>query len=75
MIPGKSTVILYAGAEKPNTMYTVPQLVGKTAAEANVAATNAGSWCGSAAPRRPPPATSGSSARAWRPGSRCPPAR
>lgn len=42
VIPGKSTVILYAGAEKPNTMYTVPQLVGKTAAEANVAATNAG---------------------------------
>ena len=42
VIPGKSTVILYAGAEKPNTMYTVHQLVGKTAAEANVAATNAG---------------------------------
>ena len=42
VIPGKSTVILYAGAEKPNAMYTVPQLVGKTAAEANVAATNAG---------------------------------
>lgn len=42
VIPGKSTVILYAGAKKPNTMYTVPQLVGKTAAEANVAATNAG---------------------------------
>lgn len=42
VIPGKSTVILYAGAEKPNTMYTVPQLVGKTAVEANVAATNAG---------------------------------
>lgn len=42
VIPGKSTVILYAGAEKPNTMYTVPQLVGKTAAETNVAATNAG---------------------------------
>lgn len=42
VIPGKSTVILYAGAENPNTMYTVPQLVGKTAAEANVAATNAG---------------------------------
>lgn len=42
VIPGKSTVILYAGAEKPNTMFTVPQLVGKTAAEANVAATNAG---------------------------------
>ena len=42
VIPGKATIILYAGAEKPNTMYTVPQLVGKTAAEANVSATNAG---------------------------------
>lgn len=42
VIPGKATIILYAGAEKPNTMYTVPQLVGKTAAEANVAATSAG---------------------------------
>ena len=42
MIPGKSTVILYAGEEKPDEECTVPALVGKTPAEANVAATNAG---------------------------------
>jgi stage V sporulation protein D (sporulation-specific penicillin-binding protein) len=42
VIPGKSTVVLYAGAEKPDTKCTVPPLVGKTPAEANVAATNAG---------------------------------
>lgn len=42
MIPGKSTVILYAGEEKPETECTVPALIGKTPAEANVAATNAG---------------------------------
>ncbi len=42
MIPGKSTVILYAGTEKPNEECTVPALIGKTPAEANVAATNAG---------------------------------
>ena len=42
IIPGKSTVVLYAGAEKPDKMCTVPSLVGRTAAEANTAATNAG---------------------------------
>ena len=42
IIPGKSTVVLYAGAEKPDKMCTVPALVGRTAAEANTAATNAG---------------------------------
>jgi len=42
VIPGKSTVVLYAGAEKPTDACTVPSLVGKTPAEANVAATNAG---------------------------------
>lgn len=42
IIPGKSTVVLYAGAEKPDTMCTVPSLVGRTAAEANTAVTNAG---------------------------------
>ena len=42
LIPGKSTVILYAGEEKPEESCTVPGLVGKTPAEANVAATNAG---------------------------------
>ena len=42
VIPGKSTVVLYAGEEKPDSKCTVPALVGKTPAEANVAATNAG---------------------------------
>ena len=42
IIPGKSTVVLYAGAEKSDKMCTVPSLVGRTAAEANTAATNAG---------------------------------
>ena len=42
IIPGKSTVILYAGADKPDKMCTVPSLVGRTASEANTAATNAG---------------------------------
>ena len=42
VIPGKSTVILYAGEEKPDTLCSVPALVGKTPAEANIAATHAG---------------------------------
>lgn len=42
IIPGKSVVILYAGAEKPSTLCTVPSLLGLTPAEANVVATNAG---------------------------------
>ena len=42
IIPGKSTVVLYAGAEKTDKMCTVPSLVGRTAAEANTAAANAG---------------------------------
>ena len=42
IIPGKSTVVLYAGEEKPDTQCTVPALVGKSPAEANIAATNAG---------------------------------
>ncbi len=42
IIPGKSTVVLYAGAEKPDKMCTVPSLVGRSAAEANTAAANAG---------------------------------
>ena len=42
IIPGKSTVVLYAGAEKSDKMCTVPSLVGRTAAEANTAAANAG---------------------------------
>ena len=42
IIPGKSTVVLYAGVDKPDKMCTVPSLVGRTASEANPAATNAG---------------------------------
>ena len=42
VIPGKSTVVLYAGEEKPDELCTVPPLIGKTPAEANIAATNAG---------------------------------
>ena len=42
IIPGKSTVVLYAGVDKPDKMFTVPSLVGRTASEANTAATNAG---------------------------------
>ena len=42
MIPGNSTDILSAVEEKNNSIYTHPQIVRKTAAEANVAATNAG---------------------------------
>ena len=42
IIPGKSTVVLYAGAEKSDKMCTVPSLVGRTAAEANTVAANAG---------------------------------
>lgn len=42
IIPGKSTVILYAGAEKPDTTCTVPNLTGHSAGEANALLTNAG---------------------------------
>lgn len=42
VIPGKSTVVLYAGEAKSDDLCTVPPLVGKTPSEANVAATNAG---------------------------------
>ena len=42
VIPGKSRIILYAGESKPDTMCTVPSLVGKSASEANTAVTNAG---------------------------------
>ena len=42
IIPGKSTVVLYAGEEKPDTLCTVPQMVGHTPAEANTLVTNAG---------------------------------
>ena len=42
VIPGKSRVILYAGAEKPTTLCTVPSLVGMTPSEANIAVSSAG---------------------------------
>ena len=42
IIPGKSTVVLYAGAEKSDKMCKVPPLVGCTAAQANTIAANAG---------------------------------
>ena len=42
VIPGKSRVILYAGTEKPDTLCTVPSLVGMSPSEANLAVSNAG---------------------------------
>ena len=42
IIPGKSAVILYAGADKSTAKCKVPHLVGKTPSEANTAATGAG---------------------------------
>ncbi len=40
-IPGKSTVVLYAGEKKPDTQCTVPDLVGRTPSEANTIIANA----------------------------------
>ena len=42
IIPGKSVVVLYAGAPKPDTLCSVPNLVGRTPSEANMVTTNAG---------------------------------
>ena len=42
IIPGKSSVILYASAAKPTDKCVVPHLLGKTPSEANTAATAAG---------------------------------
>ena len=42
IIPGKSSVILYAGADKSTAKCKVPHLIGKTPSEANTAATGAG---------------------------------
>ena len=42
IIPGKSAVILYAGADKSTAKCKVPYLIGKTPSEANTAATGAG---------------------------------
>ena len=42
VIPGKSRVIIYAGSEKPDTLCTVPSLVGLSPSEANMAVSSAG---------------------------------
>ena len=42
IIPGKSSVILYAGEEKSMDKCVVPHLIGKTPSEANTTATAAG---------------------------------
>ena len=42
IIPNNATVILYLGAEKSNALCTVPNVVGRTASEANQLLTNAG---------------------------------
>ena len=42
IIPGKSSVILYANEKKPTDKCVVPHLLGKTPSEANTAATAAG---------------------------------
>ena len=42
IVPGNASIILYLGQEKPDTPCTVPDVVGKSASEANKAITNAG---------------------------------
>ena len=42
IIPGKSSVILYANEKKPTDKCVVPHLIGKTPSEANTSATAAG---------------------------------
>ena len=42
IVPGNASVILYLGAEKPDTPCTVPNVVGMSASAANKALTNAG---------------------------------
>ena len=42
IVPGNATIILYLGQEKPDDPCTVPNVVGKSASEANKAITNAG---------------------------------
>ena len=42
IVPGNASIILYLGEEKPDTLCTVPSVVGKSASEANKAITNAG---------------------------------
>ena len=42
IIPGKSTVVLYAGSEKSDEPCAVPNLIGRSPSEANTIATNNG---------------------------------
>lgn len=42
IVPGNASIILYLGQEKPDTPCTMPNVVGKSASEANKAITNAG---------------------------------
>ena len=42
IVPNNASIVLYLGAEKPDTPCTVPNVVGKTPSEANKALTNAG---------------------------------
>lgn len=42
IVPGNASIVLYLGAEKPDTPVKVPNVVGRTAAEANRMLTNAG---------------------------------
>ncbi len=42
IVPGGATVVLYCDAEKPDDLCTVPNVIGKTAAQANKVLTNAG---------------------------------
>ena len=42
IVPGNASIILDLGQEKPDTPCTVPNVVGKSASEANKAITNAG---------------------------------
>jgi len=42
IVPGNASIILYLGQEKPDTPCTGPNVVGKSASEANKAITNAG---------------------------------
>ena len=42
IVPNNASIVLYLGVEKPNAPSSVPNVVGKTPAEANKALTNAG---------------------------------
>ena len=42
IVPGNASIILYLGQEKPDTPCTMPNVLGKSASEANKAITNAG---------------------------------